>query len=190
MPIAVTNYPLPANLPEDWQPNQIVAPDGTAVGLDEQHGYNYLMKQVNDSQEAINSLVVTANSVTADSAELTTGSIAITTPYQMQQGVSVKFEAPCNSEDVSVGIVVDGIQYQWMDTLGEGLANVAGLFVTGTMVCIILDRDNLIAYLVNASPSKGFVQYESGNTPTVMLQGTLYGEILVDYNSEATDVSN
>lgn len=183
MPIAVTNYPLPANLPEDWQPNQTVAPDGTAVGLTEQHGYNYLMEQVNNTQEAVNSLVLTANSVTADSAELVAGSIAITTSYQMQQGVSVKFVAPCDSEDVSVGISVDGVQYQWRDTLGEDLANVAGLFVVGTIVCIALDRNGLIAYLVNASPSKGYVEYSAGNPPAVTIQGTLYGEVLVDYTS-------
>lgn len=180
MPIVVTNYPLPADLPEDWQPNQTVAPDGTAVGLDEQHGYNYLMEQVNNAQEAINSLVLTANSVTADSAELTAGSIVLTTPYQMQQGVSVKFEAPCNSEDVSVGIVVDGVQYQWRDTLGESLVGVAGLFTEGAMVGIILDRETVTAYLVNAATSAGFITY-SGTPPSVRRAGALYGQILVDF---------
>ena len=48
--------PLPADLPEDWQDSQIVAPEGVDVGLTEQHGYNYLMKQVNDAQRAANQL--------------------------------------------------------------------------------------------------------------------------------------
>ena len=48
--------PLPADLPEDWQDNQIVAPEGADVGLTEQHGYNYLMQQVNDAQRAANQL--------------------------------------------------------------------------------------------------------------------------------------
>lgn len=39
--------PLPADLPENWALDQIVAPDGTSVGLTQQHGYNYLMEQVN-----------------------------------------------------------------------------------------------------------------------------------------------
>ena len=34
---------LPADLPEDWVENQIVAPEGQSVGLSQQHGYNYLM---------------------------------------------------------------------------------------------------------------------------------------------------
>ena len=48
--------PLPADLPEDWQDGQIVAPEGADVGLTEQHGYNYLMQQVNDAQRAANHL--------------------------------------------------------------------------------------------------------------------------------------
>lgn len=48
--------PLPADLPEDWQDSLIVAPEGADVGLTEQHGYNYLMQQVNDAQRAVNQL--------------------------------------------------------------------------------------------------------------------------------------
>lgn len=47
---------LPNDLPENWTDSQYVSPNGTEVGLDEQHGYNYLMKQVNNSQRAINEL--------------------------------------------------------------------------------------------------------------------------------------
>lgn len=48
--------PLPADLPEDWTSGQIVAPDGADVGLSEQHGYNYLMGQVNAAQRALNTI--------------------------------------------------------------------------------------------------------------------------------------
>lgn len=50
--------PLPADLPEDWTPGQIVSPEGTDVGLTKQHGYNYLNKAVNDAQREINRLAV------------------------------------------------------------------------------------------------------------------------------------
>lgn len=50
------NIPLPADLPENWTSGQIVAPTGAEAGLDEQHGYNYLMKQVNNAQKAANLL--------------------------------------------------------------------------------------------------------------------------------------
>ncbi len=45
--------PLPADLPENWSLDQIVSPSGTDVGLTAKHGYNYLMKQVNDAQRAV-----------------------------------------------------------------------------------------------------------------------------------------
>lgn len=47
---------LPHDLPENWTDNQYVTPGGTEAGLTEQHGFNYLMKQVNNSQKAINEL--------------------------------------------------------------------------------------------------------------------------------------
>lgn len=46
------SIPLPADLPENWTSDQTVAPTGAEVGMDEQHGYNYLMKQVNNAQKA------------------------------------------------------------------------------------------------------------------------------------------
>lgn len=45
--------PLPADLPENWQLNDIVSPSGLEAGLTEQHGYNYLMQQVNAAQQAL-----------------------------------------------------------------------------------------------------------------------------------------
>lgn len=48
--------PLPADLPEDWTSGQIVAPSGADAGLSEQHGYNYLMEQVNAAQRAANAI--------------------------------------------------------------------------------------------------------------------------------------
>lgn len=47
---------LPADLPEDWAENQIVAPEGKSAGLTRQHGYNYLMEQVNNAQTAANEI--------------------------------------------------------------------------------------------------------------------------------------
>ena len=48
--------PLLADLPENWQVDQIVAPTGEEVGLTPQHGYNHLMAKVNEALEAINTL--------------------------------------------------------------------------------------------------------------------------------------
>ena len=59
------NIPLPADLPENWTSGQIVAPTGAEAGLDEQHGYNYLMRQVNNAQKAAKAL----NAGKADSVD-------------------------------------------------------------------------------------------------------------------------
>lgn len=48
--------PLSADLPTDWAMNQIVSPNGTEVGLSEQHGYNYLSAAVNAAQTAVNTI--------------------------------------------------------------------------------------------------------------------------------------
>lgn len=50
------NIPLPADLPENWTFGLTIAPTGAEVGMDEQHGYNYLMKQVNNAQKAATAL--------------------------------------------------------------------------------------------------------------------------------------
>ena len=48
--------PLPADLPSDWAYGQTVAPAGSDAGLSKQHGYNYLMEQVNAAQSGVNAL--------------------------------------------------------------------------------------------------------------------------------------
>lgn len=48
--------PLPADLPTNWTYGQTVAANGADVGLSAQHGYNYLMAQVNAAQTAANAL--------------------------------------------------------------------------------------------------------------------------------------
>mgnify|MGYP007055259675 CR=1 FL=1 len=50
------NIPLPADLPENWTSGQIIAPTGAEAGLDDRHGYNYLMRQVNNAQKALKAL--------------------------------------------------------------------------------------------------------------------------------------
>lgn len=50
------NIPLPADLPENWTSEQTIAPTGAEVGMDKQHGYNYLMRQVNNAQKALKAL--------------------------------------------------------------------------------------------------------------------------------------
>lgn len=59
---------LPADLPKNWTRGQIVSPNGTETGLTEKHGYNYLMKQVNNTQTEVNNI----NTALTDVAQQTT----------------------------------------------------------------------------------------------------------------------
>lgn len=52
----IVTVPLPQDLPENWRDDQYVAPEGLDVGLSIQHGYNYLMRQVNNAQKAAQEL--------------------------------------------------------------------------------------------------------------------------------------
>ena len=52
--MAVLTTPLPADLPENWANNQIIAPSGASVGLSEQHGYNYQSEAINKAQLGVN----------------------------------------------------------------------------------------------------------------------------------------
>lgn len=59
--------PLPADLPTNWVYGQTVGPEGTDVGLTQQHGYNYLMQAVNAVQNAANALGQSLAALDADS---------------------------------------------------------------------------------------------------------------------------
>lgn len=117
--------------------------------------------------------------VTATSAALTAGSIVLGIPAEATHGMTIKFLAPCNSEDIAVGVVVEGSTYEWHDTLGEDITGMEGLFTEGAMVGIILDRENIIAYLATAAPGKGYMEVDA--LPEPLMPGALYGQILADF---------
>ena len=83
------NQNLPADLPENWARDQIVAPTGEEVGLSSQHGYNYLGKSVNDAQKAINTLNQQFDNVQEDLTKAnTTNTIADADSVLVEQTVS------------------------------------------------------------------------------------------------------
>lgn len=117
--------------------------------------------------------------VTATSATLSAGSVVLGIPAEATHGMTIKFLAPCNSEDIAVGVVVEGSTYEWRDTLGEDITGMEGLFTEGAMVGILLDRENIIAYLATAAPGKGYMEVEA--LPETYVPGALYGQILADF---------
>lgn len=69
--------PLPADLPENWSYGQTVAPNGTDAGLSQQHGYNYLMEQVNAAQEGVNTLNTNAGELQGQIDDIVDGTTAV-----------------------------------------------------------------------------------------------------------------
>lgn len=120
--------------------------------------------------------------ITALGTELQAGSIELTLPAAVVQGSIVCFTAPCDSEDVTVGLVIENVQYPLRNQLGESLAGVSGLFIEGAMIAVLIDRDSVVAYLLSASSSKGFVAY-SGTPPEHRMNGVLYGQILANFEA-------
>lgn len=69
--------PLPADLPVNWQQNQIVSPNGTEAGLTQQHGYNYLNGAVNQAQSGVNTLQTSVTQINQEVSNATQEIITI-----------------------------------------------------------------------------------------------------------------
>ena len=89
----IVNPNLPADLPTDWTTSQYVSPNGSEVSLSQQHGYNYLMEQVNAAQTAVNTLAEQAQEAVSGlesgaSSLLPTGQRATATPTMVRRSPS------------------------------------------------------------------------------------------------------
>ena len=93
--ITITQPALPADLPENWTNSQYVSAGGTETGLTQQHGYNYLMKQVNDAQDAVNTL---ASESQAALTELQKGENNATAT---RTGTTVAITGPANASTIT-----------------------------------------------------------------------------------------
>lgn len=127
---------LPADLPENWTRGQIISPDGTEVGLTEKHGYNYLMKQVNATQEEVNSLISTTLSpqiiVTSKNGSTVTCTKDETTLEQISSG-TVTFDldsygtwhvtATSDGVPIETDVLVDDVK-QYFITLDKAVATI------------------------------------------------------------------
>lgn len=116
---------LPADLPEDWVENQIVAPEGQNVGLSQQHGYNYLMEQVNNAQTAASQIgeAFSGLATTENLDGMLTAQIQVTyNGAQPANPVAVHNAAPLSHQN----LYVDGNNVTSADnsaTLEEHMAN-------------------------------------------------------------------
>lgn len=116
---------LPADLPEDWAENEIVAPEGQSVGLDQQHGYNYLMEQVNAAQTAASQIgeAFSGLATTQDVNGMLKATVQVTyNSGQASDPVAVHNNTPVTHQNLQV----DGNNTEPLDdsaTLEEHMAN-------------------------------------------------------------------
>ncbi|MBS4785191.1 MAG: hypothetical protein KH009_03665 [Clostridiales bacterium] len=118
---------LPADLPTDWNTAQYVSPNGTEVGLSEKHGYNYLMRQLNDTQTALNTLARQTRQAVAGleegeynaTATRTGTTVAITGPDGAK---AVTFLAPADWTEGD-GYTYNGAEVALSDLNGGAVAN-------------------------------------------------------------------
>lgn len=120
---------LPQDLPENWKDTQFVSPGGVEVGLTPQHGYNYLMQQVNRAQKGVKELDGAMGSLTgvnlldnwyfANPVDRRKGHIVPPgTPYRTAMnnnlddtGVTSGYVSVSKVNDDWGRIVVDGVDY-------------------------------------------------------------------------------
>lgn len=123
--------------------------------------------------------------VAAQSVGTQAGSITLTLPIPAIQGMSVRFQSPCNSGDVEAGIVIDGITYQWRNVAGADITGLPDLFAENSVVDIALDRENLAAYYIDASPVPPVISFPSATPPANRIPGREYFRVLADFGGGA-----
>ena len=65
-------------------------------------------------------------------------------------GKQVSFEAPCNCDDTEC-LQIDGVDYTVVDSLGNTVTGIGGVWATGSKITVVLDVENQKAYLLNSN---------------------------------------
>ncbi len=185
--------PLPADLPEDWTSGQIVAPSGADAGLSEQHGYNYLMRQVNAAQRAANAINERLadgdieNTITVDGGGHMEVEEALGgPPYQIT--VTEEADAPITAEDVGAvplpdnpqkgqALIFDGSQWIPGDVTTElPVASAAVLGGVKVGESLKIDKGVLDARYIRSGTASG--SFSAGKTAVEIPFYTLTGGLI------------
>lgn len=140
---------LPADLPVEWQNGQIVAPNGSSVGLAEQYGYNYLMQQVNLAQSSLNLVnnaftdLATKDDVPQNVAKSTTITLPQTGWSALSQTVTVQ------------GVLADETQQQITPT--PSLASQQEYYTAEVMVTA--QAENSLTFTCAQTPASDLTVY-------------------------------
>ena len=71
-------------------------------------------------------------------------------PTSVETGLTVTFKAPCDCTETK-SIIIQGKSFSLVDALGVSIASDVQAFVSGAMVAIILNCEDLAAYIQNAA---------------------------------------
>lgn len=105
-------------------------------------------KIIKDVQE------VRDENITAISAVLESGAIHLELPTTVMTGSVVKFVAPCTSDRVTNGIVIDGVVYEIVDAMNSALHGKDGYWDTDVIVSVLIDVERGKAYIQNSAEAK------------------------------------
>lgn len=128
--------PLPADLPENWTDQQYVSPGGLEVGLTPQHGYNYLMRQVNEAQKSVNKMNEAFDGVASLDPE--TGQI---NPDQVPLKSEVLSERVIGADEIERDIQIEGKNQQGKKTKDMPVTALQNVTDTADLVSKPSDED-------------------------------------------------
>lgn len=129
---------LPADLPENWTDQQYVSPGGLEVGLTPQHGYNYLMRQVNEAQKSVNKV----NEAFDHLASLDPGTGQIN-PDQVPLKSEVLSERVIGPDEIERDIQIEGKNEQGKKTKDMPVTALQNITDTAALVAKPSDDDFL-----------------------------------------------
>ena len=112
-----------------------------------------------------------AQEVIATASRIAEGSIVLELPRQVDTGTLVKFDAPCDCSAVTGGIVIDGVTYLVVDSNDKVVTGVAGAWVSGAKVAVIIDKEDGFAYIQGAAPLPNLIE----TSPLILVAGRDYG---------------
>lgn len=151
-----------------------------------EHFHDKLKDEFATPQGAAAAAAANTYYVAATSSSVVAGSVSLTLPIPAIQGMSVRFQSPCNSGDVEAGLVIDGMSYQWRSVANDDITSLPDLFAVNSVIDIALDRDNLIAYFIGASPVPPVISFPSASPPASRIPGREYFRVLADFEGGTT----
>lgn len=93
---------------------------------------------------------------TATSAELVDGAIVLELMPEggVCTGTMVKFTAPCDCTSATGGLIISGVAYTIIDTMGECVTGIDGVWDAGAQIAVLIDHENRRACIQNPATKR------------------------------------